>query len=80
MTLETPPREVVADLLSALDSHARVLPPCVDHDAQDYQIHPCRTCGKWWAEVVHDSHGRLVVREWHDSSCDALHEKAGMTD
>lgn len=73
MTVETTPPQAVAGLVSVLGSHARVIPPCVDYDATDYQIHPCPRCGKWWAEVVRDSHGRLVVREWHESSCEVLH-------
>ena len=68
-----PPLEVVADLLAVNRPHATVRVPCLDHDASDYQIHPCDKCDKWWAEVVHDSRGRLVVREWHSRSCDVLH-------
>ena len=70
-----PPPEDVAELISVLrTSHRPARPPCIDYDAADYQIHPCDKCEKWWAEVVHDSRGHLVVREWHESSCEVLHE------
>jgi hypothetical protein len=70
-----PPLEDVAELLKVMTSQqlpVRAL--CVDHDATDHQIHPCDRCEKWWAEVVHDSRGRLVVREWHEGSCEELLE------
>jgi hypothetical protein len=69
-----PPLDDIADLLLVIAPRATVRPPCIDHDASDYQIHPCDKCEKWWAEVVHDSRGQLVVREWHESSCDVLHD------
>ena len=70
-----PPPEDVADILSVIrSSPPPVTPPCLDYDATDYQIHPCDKCEKWWAEVVHDSLGQLVVREWHEGSCEVLHE------
>jgi hypothetical protein len=69
-----PPLEDVADLVAVISPHTAVRLPCLDHDASDYQIHPCDKCDKWWAEVVHDSRGRLVVREWHSRPCGVLHQ------
>jgi hypothetical protein len=77
MHLESvPPLEDVADAHSVINSpsHRPVRPPCLDYDPTDYQIHPCDTCEKWWAEVVRDFRGHLVVREWHEESCEVLHE------
>jgi len=75
MLLESvPPPEEVAELLSVIRPHRPVRPPCLDYDPTDYQIHPCDKCEKWWAEVLYDSRGHLVVREWHESSCEVLHE------
>ena len=75
MHLESvPPPVEGTDLDSVISPHRGVRPPCLDYDATDYQIHPCDKCEKWWAEVVHDSRGRVVVREWHESSCEVLHE------
>ena len=77
MTLEIPhPLRAVDDLLSTIVPQAQVFvfPPCLDYDATDYQIHPCPKCESWWAEVVRDTNGQLVVREWHESSCEVLHE------
>jgi hypothetical protein len=69
------PPEDVAELISVFTtSHRPARPPCIDHDVTDYQIHACDKCEKWWAEVVHDSRGRLIVREWHEGSCEVLHE------
>ena len=68
------PLDDIADLLPAIGPPASVRLPCLDHDASDYQIHPCDRCEKWWAEVVNNSRGQLVVREWHESSCNVLHE------
>ena len=69
-----PPPEDAVDPMSVPSSNWPVRPPCLDYDPTDYQIHPCDKCEKWWAEVVHDSRGHLVVREWHESSCEVLHE------
>ena len=75
MTLHSvPPPEDADDLVSVISPRWPPRPPCLDYDATDYQIHPCDKCDMWWAEVVHDPDGNLVVREWHESSCEVLHE------
>ena len=75
MTLESVPPPAESDeLLSVITPRWPVRPPCLDYDATDYQIHPCDKCEMWWAEVVQDSQGNIIVREWHESTCEVLHE------
>ena len=69
-----PPSQDDDDLLSVIKPRWPLRPPCLDYDATDYQIHPCDKCEMWWAEVVKDSRGQIVVREWHESGCTVLHE------
>lgn len=78
MHTRVPPQrnEIIAALLSLLGSpHPRPLMlPYLEHDPNAHRIRPCVRCEGWWAELVRDSHGQWVVREWHDDSCAVLRE------
>jgi len=41
----------------------------VDFDPVDLQISECPRCEWWWAELVKDDTGLLVLREWHEVRC-----------
>lgn len=41
----------------------------IDFDPVDLQISECPRCEWWWAELVNDEDGLLVLREWHEARC-----------
>jgi hypothetical protein len=41
----------------------------IDFDPVNLQISECPRCEWWWAELVNDEEGVLVLREWHEATC-----------
>jgi hypothetical protein len=48
----------------------------LDFDPKGLLISECPSCEWWWAELVNDEEGLLVLREWHEVSCPSTVEWA----